>query len=92
MGATGRKVAQVFWTEGISQAMFSWLAALALGIPAAYGFVILLSNILVPVPFAFNPLNLAWMLAFILLVASVASVGPVWGATRVKIAQTLRYE
>jgi putative ABC transport system permease protein len=92
MGATGRKVAQVFWTEGISQAIFSWLVALALGIPAAYGFVILLSNILVPVPFAFNPLNLAWMLAFILLVASLASLGPAWGASRVKIAQTLRYE
>jgi ABC-type lipoprotein release transport system permease subunit len=56
------------------------------------GFVILLSSILVPVPFAFNPLNLAWMLAFILLVASLASLGPAWGASRVKIAQTLRYE
>src|SRR5712692_2300366 len=45
MGATGRKVAQVFWTEGISQGMFSWLIALVLGIPAAYGFVLLLGKI-----------------------------------------------
>jgi len=92
MGATGRKVAQVFWTEGISQGMFSWLIALVLGIPAAYGFVLLLGNILVPVPFAFNPMSLVEMLGFIVLVASIASIGPVWGATRVKIAQTLRYE
>ncbi|HEU0001346.1 MAG TPA: FtsX-like permease family protein, partial [Ktedonobacteraceae bacterium] len=92
MGASGRKVAQVFWTEGISQGVISWLIALALGIPASYGFVLLLGNILVPVPFAFSSMNLLWMLIFILLVATVASVGPAWGAARVKIAQTLRYE
>ena len=92
MGATGRKVAQVFWTEGISQGLVSWLIALALGIPASYGFVLLLGSILVPVPFAFSSMNLLWMLMFILLVATVASVGPAWGAARVKVAQTLRYE
>jgi ABC-type lipoprotein release transport system permease subunit len=32
------------------------------------------------------------MLVFIIVVASVASLGPVWGAARVRIAQTLRYE
>ncbi|MGH2497446.1 MAG: FtsX-like permease family protein [Ktedonobacteraceae bacterium] len=92
MGASGSKVAQVFWTEGISQGVISWLIALVLGIPASYGFVLLLGNILVPVPFAFSSTNLLWMLIFILLVATIASVGPAWGAARVKIAQTLRYE
>lgn len=92
MGATGRKVAQVFWTEGMTQGVFSWLIALALGIPAAYGFVWLLGNILVPVPFAFDLTNLIWMLGFIVIVVSVASIGPAWGAARVKVAQTLRYE
>jgi putative ABC transport system permease protein len=92
MGATGQKVAQVFWTEGISQGMFSWLIALVLGIPGAYGFVMLLGKILVPVPFAFNPMHLVWMLGFIVLIASIASLGPVLAATRVRIAQTLQYE
>jgi putative ABC transport system permease protein len=92
MGATGRKVAQVFWTEGMAQGIFSWLVALALGIPAAYGFVLLLGNILVPVPFAFDMTNLIWMFEFIVIVVTIASAGPAWGAARVKVAQTLRYE
>ncbi len=92
MGATGRKVAQVFWTEGLSMGVVAWAIGLALGIPSAYGFVWLLGQLFVPVPFAFDPMSLVLMLGFILLVASLASIGPVWGATRVKIAQTLRYE
>ncbi len=92
MGATGGKVAQVFWTEGVSLGVVAWAIAIVLGIPAAYGFVQLLGALLIPVPFAFNPLSLVWMLAFVVAVATLASLGPVWGATRVKIAQTLRYE
>jgi putative ABC transport system permease protein len=92
MGATGRKVAQVFWIEGLALGVIAWLIALALGLPAAYGFVLLLGQLFLPVPFAFDPVSLFVMLAFILLLATLASVGPVWGATRIKIAQTLRYE
>ena len=92
MGATGGKVAQVFWTEGVSLGVIAWAIAIVLGIPAAYGFVQLLGVLLVAVPFAFNPMSLVWMLAFVVVVATLASLGPVWGATRVKIAQTLRYE
>jgi len=92
MGATGGKVAQVFWTEGVSLGVIAWAIAIVLGIPAAYGFVQLLGALLVALPFAFNPISLVWMLAFVVVVATLASLGPVWGATRVKIAQTLRYE
>src|SRR5690349_5445641 len=70
----------------------SWVLAIALGIPAAYGFVLLISNVLVTVPFAFNPVALVWMLAFVVAVASAATLGPVWAASHIKIAQTLRYE
>jgi putative ABC transport system permease protein len=92
MGATGRKVAQVFWTEGVALGVVSWAIAIALGIPIAYGFVQLIGSLLVSVPFAFDPVSLVWMLVFVVAVASVASLGPVWGAARVRIAQTLRYE
>lgn len=92
MGATGRKVAQAFWTEGIALSVLAWLVATVIGIPAAYGFIRLLGQLIVTVPFVFNPLSLLVMLAFIVVVASLASLGPVWGATRVKVAQTLRYE
>ncbi len=92
MGATSRRVAQVFWTEGVSLGVVAWLIAIALGIPAAYGFVQLIGSLIVTVPFAFDPLSLVWMLIFVVAVASVASIGPVLAASRVKIAQTLRYE
>ena len=92
MGATSRKVAQVFWTEGVSLGVVAWLAAILLGIPLAYGFVALLGQLLFTVPFSFNPMSLVLMLIFIVVVATLASIGPVWGASRVKIAQTLRYE
>jgi putative ABC transport system permease protein len=92
MGATSRKVAQVFWTEGVALGVVSWAIAIALGIPIAFGFVQLIGSLLVSVPFAFDPLSLLWMLVFVVAVASVASLGPVWGAARVRIAQTLRYE
>jgi len=92
MGATGRKVAQVFWTEGLSLGILAWALACLIGLPAAYGFVWLLGRLLAPVPFTFDPVSLVLMLGFIILVVSLATLVPVWGAARVKIAQTLRYE
>jgi putative ABC transport system permease protein len=92
MGARGGKVAQVFWTEGLALGILGWFLAILLGIPAAYGFVQLLSHLIATLPFAFDPVSLVWMLAFILVVATVASIGPAWAARRVRIAQTLRYE
>ena len=92
MGATGRKVAGVFWTEGMSLGVIGWLLGIVVGIPAAYGFVQVLGSLLMEVPFVFNPVSLLYMLLFIVAVATLASVVPVWGAARVRIAQTLRYE
>jgi len=68
------------------------LIAIVLGIPAAYGFVLLLERLLLPIPFVFNPLSLLIMLGFILLVVALASIGPIVGATRAKIVQILQYE
>lgn len=92
IGALGRKVAQVFWTEGMTLGILSWLLAIVVGLPAAYAFVLVQAHFLVPVPFAFNPSSLLLMLVLIIVVAFLASIGPVIGATRIKIAQTLRYE
>jgi len=92
MGATGRKVAQVFWTEGVGLGVVSWVIAIVIGIPAAYGFVQVLGAVLLKSPFVFNPLSVLAMLVFIVAVASLATIGPVWSASRVRIAETLRYE
>jgi putative ABC transport system permease protein len=92
MGATGRKVAGVFWTEAVSMGILAWLVGVVLGIPAAYGFVLLIGALMIPVAFAFNPLGIVLMLIVIVLIGTVASLIPVWGASHVRIAQTLRYE
>jgi putative ABC transport system permease protein len=92
MGATGQRVASVFWLEGVSLGVIAWFVGLLLGIPAAYGFVALISATFVPTPFAFDPRTLGVMLIFILVIATLASFGPVMRAARVRIVDTLRYE
>lgn len=92
MGAVSRKVAQVFWAEGLTLGGLAWVLALILGLPASWGLLQIQAQLLAPVPFAFNPLYLVWMLVAIFVLASLACIGPVFAATRVKIAQTLRYE
>lgn len=92
MGAGSRKVAQVFWTEGLTLGTLAWILAVIVGLPAAYAFVAVQGSLLVPMPFAFNPLSLVTMLVFTLVLASLASIGPAIGSTRLRIAQTLRYE
>ena len=92
MGASGWRVGRVFWLEGISLAVIAWLVAIVLGIPGAYAFIGLIGAVLLPVPFAFNPTALLVMLIFIVAIATLASFGPVLKASRVRIADTLRYE
>src|SRR5262249_28858925 len=92
MGATGWRVASIFWTEGMALASISWLMAAAIGVPAAFGFGTLISEVLLPIPFAFDPLTLLVTLAFILIIATLASIIPALSAARARIADTLRYE
>jgi putative ABC transport system permease protein len=92
MGATSRGIARVFWTEGMSLAVVAWVAALVVGIPAAYAFVSFISSVLLPLPFTFAPAALAIMLAFILLIATLASLGPALSASRVRVSDILRYD
>lgn len=92
MGATGWGIARVFWTEGISLAVVAWIAALIVGIPAAYAFVSFIGSVLLPLPFTFAPIALVIMLAFILLIATLASFGPTLSAARVRVSDILRYD
>jgi putative ABC transport system permease protein len=91
IGATGWRVAGVFWAEGLSLAGLAWLAGVALGIPAAFGFVTLINTLLLPVPFAFSLPSLAVMLVFTLAVATLASVLPALRAGRMRVVEALRY-
>ena len=92
MGASGWRVARVFWTEGISLAVVAWVAALVADIPAAYAFVNFIGSVLLPLPFTFAPVTLAIMLAFILLIATLASFTPTLSAARARVSDILRYD
>lgn len=92
IGATRRQIAAISWREGAALALIASGFAAVLGIPCSYAFVSLISSVLVPVPFAFSVPALGLMLLFVLILASVASVGPALSAARIRIVETLRYE
>jgi len=52
----------------------------------------MLSQQLVPLDILFNPLSILVTLVFILLIVTLASVGPALMASRLRIRELLRYE
>jgi ABC-type antimicrobial peptide transport system permease subunit len=63
-----------------------------IGPPMAYGFDLLVSPWIVPIPFAFDPRSLPLMLLVLILIATVASFGPALRASSTRIAENLRFE
>jgi putative ABC transport system permease protein len=92
LGASSKQVASVFLVEGLTLALLAWLLGIAIGIPGAYGLVLMLSQQLVPLDFLFNPWLLLTTLLLILLIVMLASSGPVLSASRLHIRELLRYE
>lgn len=92
MGATGRIVAQIFWIEGASLSLLAWALSIILGIPAAYGFVLFLNRVLLSVSFAFDPLVIVEILAVIMVIMSLACLGPALNVARLRVVNILRYE
>jgi ABC-type antimicrobial peptide transport system permease subunit len=92
MGASGRRVAQVFWVESLSLGALSWLIGAALGLPLAWAFVQTFAWTVMPVEFSLDPPAFAASLVVVLVIATIASVAPAWRASRLRIATALRYE
>jgi putative ABC transport system permease protein len=92
MGASGRRVAQVFWVESLSLGALSWLIGAMLGLPLAWAFVQTFAWTVMPVDFSLEPLAFAASLVAVLAIATIASVAPAWRASRLRIATALRYE
>jgi putative ABC transport system permease protein len=92
MGARGRRIAGVFWVEGLALGLLAWATGLIFSIPLAYGFLQLLGLLLIHAPFTFDPWLFVVMLIAILAIALVASLSPTLRATRVKIVDLLHYE
>jgi putative ABC transport system permease protein len=92
MGASGRRVAEVFLVESLALGGISWLAGVLIGLPLAYAFVQMFASLVMPIDFYLDPVAFAVMLAAILVIAALASVAPSWRASRLGVAGLLRYE
>jgi putative ABC transport system permease protein len=92
MGASGRRVAQVFWVEGLALGGIAWLAGALVGLPVAYAFVQSFAWQVMPVDFYLDARAPALMLVAVLAIATLASITPAWRASRLRIAAMLRYE
>jgi hypothetical protein len=92
MGASGRRIGQVFWSEGLALGGIAWLAGGVIGLPLAYFFVRAFSQMVMPVDFVIEPAAFVVMLVAIVVIATVATLAPVSRAAHIRIADMLRYE
>jgi putative ABC transport system permease protein len=92
LGASGRRVATVFWIEGAALSLIAWIVAAAAGVPLADLFVQLFRRRVMPTDFHFDPLSLALMVVVTLALASVATILPARRAAAMRTAELLRTE
>lgn len=92
MGGSAFRVAQIFWVEGMSLGGIALLLGALVGIPMAYGFVQVMSKLLLQVDFLLDASALMVMVVAVLLIATLASIIPAFRASQLRIANMLRYE
>ena len=90
LGAPGRRIAAVFWVEGIALSVSGWAIASGAGIPLAYLFVQRFSSTVMPTDFHFTPLAFAVTFGSTLAIATLASILPALRAARFRTADLLR--
>jgi ABC-type antimicrobial peptide transport system permease subunit len=92
MGASSFRVARIFWVEGVALGGIAWLLGALLGLPLAYGFIQVMSKLVFRVDFIIAPSAFVVMLAAVLIISTLASIIPALRASRMRIAEMLRYE
>ena len=92
MGGSSWQVARVFWVEGLTLGGIAWLLGALVGLPLAYGFIQLMGTLVLHVDFLIAPSAFVVMLAAVLVISTLASIVPALRASRVRIAEMLRYE
>jgi putative ABC transport system permease protein len=92
MGASGWRVGQVFWSEGLALGSIAWLAGGLIGLPLAYVFVRAFSQMVMPVDFVLDPAAFVVMLVAIVAIATLATITPATRASQIRVADMLRYE
>ena len=92
MGASGWRVGQVFWSEGLALGGIAWLAGGVIGLPLAYLFVRAFSQLVMPVDFVIDPAAFVVMLVAVVVIATLATITPASRASQIRVADMLRYE
>jgi ABC-type antimicrobial peptide transport system permease subunit len=92
MGASDWRVGQVFWSEGLALGAIAWLAGGTIGLPLAYLFVHVFSQLVMPVDFVIDPAAFVVMLVAVVIIASLATITPAFRASHIHVADMLRYE
>jgi putative ABC transport system permease protein len=92
LGASGRHIATVFYSEATALSLIAWLVAALAAVPLAYLFVDLFRSRVMPIDFHLDPLALAAMVAVTLVLAALASVLPSRIAASLRPADLLRSE
>jgi len=92
LGATDRQIAQTFIVEGVALGIMGWALGAIIGYGLGYGLVYTLGSVLFRIRYLFPVGVLLLSLAFALVIAVAASLGPAWAAARLPTVETLRYE
>jgi putative ABC transport system permease protein len=92
MGASGWRIGQVFWSEGLALGGISWLAGGIIGLPLAYLFVHAFGQLVMPLDFVIDPAAFVVMLGAIVVIATLATIVPSSRAAQIRIADMLQYE
>jgi putative ABC transport system permease protein len=92
MGASGWRIGQVSWSEGLALGGISWLAGGIIGLPLAYLFVRAFGQLVMPLDFVIDPAAFVVMLGAIGVIATLATIAPSLRAAQIRIADMLRYE
>jgi putative ABC transport system permease protein len=92
LGASGRRIAVVFWIEGLALSAGAWILASAAGFPLAHLFVHRFSTTVMPTDFYFAPLTLAVSVGGTLVIATLATALPARRAARMRAVDLLRGE
>ena len=92
MGASGWRVGQVFWSEGLALGGIAWLAGGVIGLPLAAVFVRAFSQLVMPVDFVIDPAAFVVMLVAVVVIATLATIAPASRAGQIRVADMLRYE
>jgi putative ABC transport system permease protein len=91
IGASSGAVIQLFWFEGLCLGLIGWGVAAAIGYPLARLFTKLLSEVLIPIEFYLPAAGLLWLGLGMILVTSLASIGPALAAAQTKVSDIIRY-